>query len=483
MASKFKFRILNGDNPEMQYDTISVKDDLTFYLLSNGIGYLGETKLFDATNVEIESLITNMLEEGYTGDDETVASTKAVIDYVVDYVNEATILTTKFFRDVKSHTIVAEDLTNEAIVMPPTVKVDDVGLLFTADIDSETGNETFFFIPLTDYLQNLYMFESTNSIELTCDENNLVKAAIKINENEKSIKVSETGIQLEKTSEINDGNESKRDKEKPSANKLITEESLVRYIYDVVMPIVNKAINDATEDMVTVEIDSINREITVNGKTYDTLVQAVDDLGATGITITLDKDTASEGIIGKEKSSFSLDLGNKTLFLQGNYVGSLPTTQTNGFQLLKDSNITFKNGTIIAENAKIVIQNYSNLTLDNVELIGAGRNVELLSCNYGNVILKNNTKLKALDTMIAFDLYYGMLPEYDNGVTFTIEDSTVVVEGKVEYSKANRALQSDFEAKCKLTTPIGYQLDIPTGYEWKDNGNGTQTLVTSTVTS
>lgn len=482
MASKFKFRILNGDNPEMQYDTISVKDDLTFYLLSNGIGYLGNTKLFDATNVEIESLVTNMLEEGYTGDDETVASTKAVIDYVVDYVNEATILTTKFFRDVKSHTIVAEDLTNEAIVMPPTVKVDDVGLLFTADIDSETGNETYFFIPLTDYLQNLYMFESTNSIELTCDENNLVKAAIKINENEKSIKVSETGIQLEKVIEINDGDESKRNKEKPSANKLITEEALIRYIYDVVMPIVNNAIEDATEDMVTVEIDSINREIKVNGQTYDTLVKAVNDLGATGTTITLDKDTASEGIIGKEKSNFSIDLNGKSLLLQDNYVGSAGT-QTNGFQFLKDSNITLQNGTIIAEDAKIVIQNYSNLTLDNVEIIGAGCNKYLLSNNYGNVILKNNTKIKALDNMVAFDLYYGMLPEYDNGVTVVIEDSTVVIEGRIEYAKANRALQSDFETKCKLTTPIGYQLDIPTGYEWKDNGNGTQTLVASTVTS
>lgn len=475
MASKFKFRILNGEKPEMQYDTISVKDDLTFYLLSNGIGYLGNTKLFDATNVEIDKLVTNMLEEGYTGDDETVASTKAVIDYVVDYVNEATILTTKFFRDVKSHTIIAEDLTNPAIVMPPTVKVDDVGLLFTADIDSETGNETYFFIPLTDYLQNLYMFESTNSIELTCDENNLVKANLKINKDEKSIKVSETGIQLEKTNEINDGDKSKRDKLKPSADKLITEEALVKYIFDVVMPIVNNAIEDATEDMVTVDIDSINREVEINGQTY-TLVKAVDNFGATGITITLEKDTATEGIVGKEKSNFSLDLNGKTLLLQDNYVGSAGT-QTNAFQLLKDSTIILKNGTIIAEDAKIVIQNYSNLTLDNVEIIGSGCNKYLLSNNYGNIILKNNTKIKALDNMIAFDLYYGMLPEYDNGVTVTIEDSTVVIEGRVEYSKANRALQSDFETKCKLTTPINYQLNIPDGYTWFDNGNGTQTLV------
>ena len=39
-------------------------------------------------------------------------------------------------------------------------------------------------------------------------------------------------------------------------------------------------------------------------------------------------------------------------------------TETNGFQLLKGSTVAFKNGTINAGKAKIVIQNYADLTLD-----------------------------------------------------------------------------------------------------------------------
>ena len=151
-------------------------------------------------------------------------------------------------------------------------------------------------------------------------------------------------------------------------------------------------------------------------------------------------------------------------------------TRTNALQLLKNSNITLKNGTIVAEDAKNVIQNYSNLTLDNVKIEGKGINKYLLSNNYGNIVLKNNTKISAQKGMVAFDLYYGMASVYDAGVTVTIADSSVVIEGPIEYGKAARASEEDFVAKCKLITPRGYVLDIPDGYEWTDNGNGTQTL-------
>ena len=50
MASNFKFRVLTGSDPRAQYNAIASKDALTFYLLSNGVGYLGETLLFDATD-------------------------------------------------------------------------------------------------------------------------------------------------------------------------------------------------------------------------------------------------------------------------------------------------------------------------------------------------------------------------------------------------------------------------------------------------
>lgn len=47
-------------------------------------------------------------------------------------------------------------------------------------------------------------------------------------------------------------------------------------------------------------------------------------------------------------------------------------TETNAFQLLMGSNLTFRDGVITTESAsgKILIQNYSNLKLEDVTLKG-----------------------------------------------------------------------------------------------------------------
>lgn len=195
-----------------------------------------------------------------------------------------------------------------------------------------------------------------------------------------------------------------------------------------------------------------------------------------GGTITLVEDTASEGVKVDSGKDLTLDLAGHTLVLQDPSTGSAGT-ETNGFQFLKDSSVTIKNGLIVAADAKIVIQNYSNLTLDNVTIEGRGINQYLLSNNFGNIVLKNGTRIDTQPGMVAFDLYYGMAATYDVGVTVTIEDDSVVIEGPVEYGKADRAKEADFVAKCKLTTPAGYILNIVSqGYEWEDNGDGTQTL-------
>ena len=44
--NKFKFHLLTGSNPQAQYDAITTKDPYTFYLTSDGIGYLGTIPLF-----------------------------------------------------------------------------------------------------------------------------------------------------------------------------------------------------------------------------------------------------------------------------------------------------------------------------------------------------------------------------------------------------------------------------------------------------
>ena len=523
MANKFKIQIFNGTDPQIQYDSVTTKDPMTFYLLSTGVGYLGETPLFGGganntvllmsdtltdpkegklyvlSNVSYGSvkltglyfydgitmnsysdeLIANYLNtilvkdistDGYTGDDKTIATTKAIMDMITKRLSDSTIVNAAFFRNVINHTITEDDLTNPNISLPLDTEVGDIGLLFTADTDDKVGNEKYFFISLTDYLTSAYTFESSDSIEIEISKDNKVTAHLKVKADEKSIKIDKDGVHLEKSIDINDGTGS----EAPSSSKLITEEALVKYIQSKLLPTVHSIVKEVTKDIVTVDIDSLNREVTLNGTSYNNLTEAVNDINIGG-TIILKSDTASDGIQAQSGSNFTIDLSGHTLVLNGQMAGSAGT-QTNGLQLLKDSNITIKNGTIVSEEAAIVIQNYSNLTLDNVTIEGKCVNKYLLSNNYGNIILKNNTKILAELGMIAFDLYYGMSSVYDSGVTVTIADNTVVIQGLIEYGKAARANETEFLAKCKLVTPVGYSLNIPDGYKWTDNGNGTQTL-------
>ena len=115
MANRFQFKLLTSADPQAQYDAIITKDDMTFYLLKNGVGYLGSVKLFDANNDS--ELVTNMLTDGYTGDNTSIASTKAIVDYVTAKVSNASgILSTAFFRKVESHTITADDLKEEFVI-------------------------------------------------------------------------------------------------------------------------------------------------------------------------------------------------------------------------------------------------------------------------------------------------------------------------------------------------------------------------------
>lgn len=155
-------------------------------------------------------------------------------------------------------------------------------------------------------------------------------------------------------------------------------------------------------------------------------------------------------------------------------------TETLAFQFLKDSTIVIKNGKIVAgDPLKMCIQNYANLTLDNVDVYGDDSILYTLSNNYGNIVLKNGTTLNPASGKVAFDVYYGMNVAYDGGVHVTIEDPTVQVNGNVEYSKANRASQESFEANASLTIPEEMELTMslaPENYGWVSNGDGSKSF-------
>ena len=127
------------------------------------------------------------------------------------------------------------------------------------------------------------------------------------------------------------------------------------------------------------------------------------------------------------------------------------------------------------------IQNYSNLTLDNVKLSGGDNITYVVSNNYGEVIFKNKTSITPTEQNVAFDVWYGMNQVYDEpGVNVTIADNSVKINGKVEFGKHNRASLENFEQHASLTCPAEMELNVDVLTPpciWHENAqDGTKTL-------
>lgn len=176
----------------------------------------------------------------------------------------------------------------------------------------------------------------------------------------------------------------------------------------------------------------------IGDKYYASLVNAV-AAAQSGDTVTLLCDANGDGIKINESGkieNLTIDFGGHTYTVDGVLVGS-PGTETNGFQLLKDSNIVFKNGKLYTNKAYILVQNYSNLTLENMDLnleTVYTKRLYTLSNNNGDTILKGNTNISALEGNVAFDVckyadYPGVSVTLDESMTGTI-NGNVEVDGK-----------------------------------------------------
>ncbi len=190
---------------------------------------------------------------------------------------------------------------------------------------------------------------------------------------------------------------------------------------------------------------------------YETLQDAVDAVSNdTQTTITLLHSASGNGVKIQSGKKIIFDLGGFTYTIDGDTVGS-SGTETNGFQLLRDSNITFKNGTITSTKAKILIQNYSNLTLDGVTLNGenlAGSAPYTLSNNFGDTVIKDSTIIAASDGY-AFDLYYWPKNHYGDGLSVTVEGNSKI-DGNVQYgSDGTDTGKQDVAEKASLNITGG----------------------------
>ena len=236
---------------------------------------------------------------------------------------------------------------------------------------------------------------------------------------------------------------------------------------------------------------------------YETL-EAAFAAANDGETITLLADCAGNGIKvaqGKYTEGLTVDFDGHTYTVDGETVGSTGT-QTNGFQLLKDNNITFKGGTITSAKAKILVQNYSNLTLEGMTLSlnNADYNqAYTLSNNNGTVVIDGSTINANPAGGIAFDVCrYSSYPSVSvtvkgestvngdievwaqgndpkDGMFLTVEAGTITGNLKLT-PEAATAITNNPE-KAAITKGNSVTLAAPADFKWKDNGDNTNTLV------
>lgn len=153
------------------------------------------------------------------------------------------------------------------------------------------------------------------------------------------------------------------------------------------------------------------------GTYYATLAEAVDAVvsspSKTG-TVTLLKDAQGCGIglfnnKGHVGIDLTIDFGGHTYTAGDLAVGSVGT-ESQAFHLEKGNTVTLKNGTITvasgSQKTAMLIQNYCNLTLDNIDLIGNSRTKYIISCNYGDTVLKDVNISGTHRNLVALDLMH-----------------------------------------------------------------------------
>ncbi len=194
----------------------------------------------------------------------------------------------------------------------------------------------------------------------------------------------------------------------------------------------------------TEEVASVtNAKGVVNFATLAEAIKAAEG----GETVKLLADTNGDGIAiapNTFKTGLTVDFGGHTYTVGGLLVGSSGTA-SNGFQLNAGNKITFKNGAIVGATATagagtdwkgapaILIQNYCDLTLEQMTVKGGDETCYTLSNNNGEIVIDGSTIVAGKGTKygpFAFDVCrYASYPS----VHVTVKGASVI-EGDVEIS-------------------------------------------------
>lgn len=183
-----------------------------------------------------------------------------------------------------------------------------------------------------------------------------------------------------------------------------------------------------------VDINGVKTQYPTSGSAFDA-VKNVDSA-----TIKLLDNYTGPGLIvsGSGNKNITFDLNGYTWEVTDPLVGS-PGTETNAFQLLSGNTVTFKDGTVKSSVARILFQNYCDLTLDNVdvELTTPGTGNYASSNNNGTTLIKGGSTITVSGNNMALDSFnFG---SYTGG-NVIVEDATI--NGNLELANGG-ALELD----------------------------------------
>lgn len=244
------------------------------------------------------------------------------------------------------------------------------------------------------------------------------------------------------------------------------------------------------------------------------IADAVAELATVGnknvaVTVAKDMDNIA-GIKTAKGNSLTMNMNGKTVGVSTG-TGS-PNTTTNGMQLLQGSTVALKNGVYKATagqdattNIGILIQNYSNLTIENCTLDmrdandtagnSAGTSY-VLSSNCGKVVIKGNTNIFARanknGTMeYALDVMHWEKTSYEEeGTSITFDETmTGTVDGKIEvYCYRGGKVVKPVDDNGAVLTIMGgtfknsglsleeFKTFVPAGYTVTVNTDGSYTV-------
>ena len=173
---------------------------------------------------------------------------------------------------------------------------------------------------------------------------------------------------------------------------------------------------------------------------FATLQDAIDSVATDATeatTIVLLKDVEDgAGFVTKKGQNIVIDFNEHTYKITDSkkLVGSTGT-KTLGCQLNKGSKVTLKNGTFESDVAKMLVQNYSDLTVMDMTLDKQSTEGSYaLSNNCGEVYIGGETNIYS--NKIAFDVCWATNAGYKEGTQVTVETTGEIV-GDIEIAKWN----------------------------------------------